>query len=537
MSKVLRLSDTGGEIPKGYKVHDGDILVPSNTNVVWTPNPGSQTLALNCPSDEILYSSGRGVGKSLAQLARFRKTVGLGYKSHWNGVIIDRGYKNLDNLIMESKRMFGAFDDGAKFYSSKGDLKWVWKSGEMLMFRSVETEDDYQNLHGFSVSYIGINELTSYRDLKIYDLLLSINRSGFVPEDHPLPDGTILPPIPMCVFSTTNPSGISGLAVKKRFVDIGKPGQIIKKQTEIIDQITKEKKIITRTICHIQGHYTENPKLDQSYIASLANIQDARLRACWVDGNWDAVADEAGMFANVWDFNTHSIEPFTIPKEWTIDRTCDWGQSSPSAVIYFAESNGEDIVLKNGKTKSTVKGDLFIFTSIYTCMEDRPDKGTDILPQELAKLIIQHELQLGIYDRVKDGVCDTAMFSQINGNSVCGLMSKPVTVGNQVYKGVTWRRFEGLKKAGTRVDGITLFKERLYNSITTTEKPYRDRPGIFVFNNDDNRALLEVVPYMMRDKKNPDDVDGYNDHHLDTIRYKLLSLNTGMRTGKTIGLT
>jgi hypothetical protein len=129
------------------------------------------------------------------------------------------------------------------------------------------------------------------------------------------------------------------------------------------------------------------------------------------------------------------------------------------------------------------------------------------------------------------------MFSQINGTSVCGLMSQHVTIGNKVYKGVTWRRFDGLKKPGTRVDGITLFKERLFNSMVTENKNYRDKPGIFVFNNDDNRAFLEVVPYMMRDKKNPDDVDGHNDHHLDVCRYKLLSLNTGSKSGKTQGLT
>ena len=168
-------------------------VLPKNVNPIFIPNPGSQTLALNCPASEILYSSGRGCGKSIAQLARFRQTVGIGYNSYWTGIIIDRGYKNLDNLIMESKRLFGNFNDGAKFYSSKGDLKWAWKTGEILMFRSVETEEEYQNLHGFSVPYLGINELTQYKDLRIYDLLLSINRSGFVPEEHPLPDGTILP--------------------------------------------------------------------------------------------------------------------------------------------------------------------------------------------------------------------------------------------------------------------------------------------------------------------------------------------------------
>ena len=47
-------------------------------NVVWKPQAGSQSLALSCPCDEILYEGTRGPGKTAAQLARFRARVGLG---------------------------------------------------------------------------------------------------------------------------------------------------------------------------------------------------------------------------------------------------------------------------------------------------------------------------------------------------------------------------------------------------------------------------------------------------------------------------
>ncbi|MWU82355.1 terminase, partial [Escherichia coli] len=50
-----------------------------NYKAVWKPLPGSQSLSLSCPCNEILYEGTRGPGKTAAQLARFRRLVGLGY--------------------------------------------------------------------------------------------------------------------------------------------------------------------------------------------------------------------------------------------------------------------------------------------------------------------------------------------------------------------------------------------------------------------------------------------------------------------------
>ena len=895
--------------------------------VLWSPTKGSQELAMSCEAQQILYSSGRGAGKSTVQLMRFRKTVGQGYGSHWNGLIIDRGYKNLDDLVHKSKQLFTPFNDGAKFYSSKGDLRWVWKTGETLLFRAVEDEDDYQKLHGSSAClyvndsvnirgkgdvkikevkcgdeiltcegykkitrvfptikrecnllmtfdangefigsqiqstdhrlmtqnsngintfskclylsendqlflnlksyfasflkshlytqtsylsssrcdsnqrpillntlellqyscytflpffekasriynhklprlfynlktqlhfycnslneenyrvkqrdtllisqqlkkhyscflrelailqphlnvicqlltklnstflkffelshgrtvtkrklhsgqmrllqqqiqalyfelgsdqlldvslgqetttdylgcystyrgrydelpqmmlntsqdivlvepdvlkhypidlqkgdegycennnldfglvyihpysnkqmetlvpyqvgksvvvpcgkfltvditvdgvnsyytpktkslssncYIGFNELTQYPNLAVYDLVSSLNRSGFVPSEHPLPNGTILPEIPMCIFSTSNPSGISGLEVRKRFVDPGRNGEIIKTDVKIFNPRTQQEEIYSKTQCHIFGSYKENDKLDASYVADLESITDPIRRRFWLLGDWSACGEDGGMFNDVWDKTQHIIEPFDIPKRWEITRCMDWGDSSPSSIGYYAESNGEDVRLKNGKTKSTIKGDLFHIGEVYTCLEGYTNKGIKMLPHDLATMLTKYELSQGIYDRVVPGVADTAIYSQIMGNSVAGMMDKPVTIGDKVYPGVKWRRLDSLKKPGSRIDGIKLIRERFANSIVTPLKPYRDKPGLFIFNT--CKYYIEIMPMMMRDSKNPDDVDGRNDHICDMQRYKLLSMNTGSKSGKTTGL-
>jgi hypothetical protein len=535
MSKVLRLSDTGGEIPKGYKIHDGDILVPSNTNVVWTPSKGSQTLALNCPAQIILYSGSRGNGKSDCQILRFRKLVGMGYGRYLRGIIVDRTYGALDDLVSKSKRYFPAFNDGAKFYSSKGEYKWVWRDGEELLFRSIADENDYQKLHGQEFQYIGINEISQYPDLSVLDLLSSLNRTSFVPSEHPREDGTIPPEIPLCIFLTSNPTGRSALEVKRRFVDVGKNGEIVKREVKIFNPRTQKEEIIVKTQCHIFGSYKENTKLSPEYVADLESIRDEKLRKKWLLGQWDGVGEDDGMYADVYDKDIHIVEPFDIPKEWKIDRCMDFGESSPSSIGYFAESNGEDIILRNGKTRSTVKGDLFYFSEIYTCLDGYLNKGTRILPHDLAKMITEHELSIGIYDRVIPGVADTAIFSNNMGNSVAGMMDKPVTIGNKVYPGVKWRRLDSLKKPGSRVDGVKKIRERFANAKTTPERPFRDKPALFIFNT--CKYFIDIIPYSVRDPKNPDDVIGSGDHINDMLRYKLLSLNTGMTSGKTVGLT
>jgi len=84
----------------------------------------------------ILYEGTRGPGKTDAQLMAFRKHVGRGYGRFWRGVIFDREYKNLDDLISKSLRWFPQLDGPKpKFLSSTSDLKWVWETGEELLFR------------------------------------------------------------------------------------------------------------------------------------------------------------------------------------------------------------------------------------------------------------------------------------------------------------------------------------------------------------------------------------------------------------------
>lgn len=282
-----------------------------NYKAVWKPLPGSQSLSLSCPCNEILYEGTRGPGKTAAQLARFRRLVGLGYGSFWRGVIFDTEYKNLTDIITQSKRMYRLFNDGARYLASASELRWVWPTGEELLFRFGKEEGDYWDYHGQEFPFIGFNELTKQQSPEFYEMMFSCRRSSFRPENYPLGDGSLLKPIPLETFSTTNPFGIGHTWVKKRFIEPAPRGTIIRETQQVFNPQTEREEDVTLTRVAIHGSFKENPYLDPQYIATLMAIKDPNRRKAWVEGSWDVTS--GGRFDHLWNASLHVIKPFRIP--------------------------------------------------------------------------------------------------------------------------------------------------------------------------------------------------------------------------------
>lgn len=537
MSSILLATHLGGKEPEIKMPKNGleSVVIPNNYREVWRPIGTAQALALTCPSSEVLFQGTRGGGKTDVALMRFRVSVGLGYGEFWRGMMYDVQFSALDDIVQRAKRWFYQFDDGCKFYSSKADYKFVWKTGEELLFRALANEDDYQNkVHGMEFAYLSPNEICKHSTPDLYDLVLSTNRTSFVARDYPKRDGTILPELPMCVFSTCNPSGAGKWWVKKRFIDAGARGEIVKSDVELFDPREQKRVTVTRTKCHIFSSYKENTKLSSEYVAQLEQIEDSVKRDAWLLGLWTNDGD-GGRFDRIWDSEQHIIDEFDIPLNWTIKRSFDWGSSHPFSVLWFAENTtGEDIKLRNGKTKSSIRGDIFMIHEWHGSQPDKPNKGLKLLATEIAKGIIERELSWGIHSRVLPGNADTAIWNVENGNSIAVDMMKPITIGNKVYQGVHWLRSD--KKPGSRVAGWYAICNYLDNAKITKSKPYRESAGLFIFK--DCKMFIDVFPSLQRDRKNPEDIDSdSNDHCADSLRYFIYGLKTGSKSGKTQGLT
>lgn len=506
--------------------------------VIWQPLPGSQTLAMSCPAHVILYHGTRGPGKTDAQLMRFRSRVGQGYKRHWRGIIFDREYKNLDDLIAKSMRWFPEFKDGARFLSSKSDYRWIWPSGEELLFRSIKRDKDYWGYHGQEFPFIGWNELSKYPTGDLFDMMMSCNRSSFIPEENLIIDndtGEVFTPpeIPLEVFATTNPFGPGHNWLKKRFINAGAAGKIVRKVVRVFDPKSKEEVDYVVTQTHIFGSYKENRYLSAKYVAELVMMSDKNKRAAWLNGSWDIVS--GGMFDDVWDTAYNVVNAFLIPQTWRITRSFDWGSSKPFSVGWWATSDGSDVLLANGKVISTVRGDTFRIREWYGTT-GKPNQGLQLLASEIAAGIIERELMWGIHGRVFPGAADSQIYEVQNGNSIAADMQKPQRVNGLIHPGIIWVPAD--KSSGSRINGWEICRKLVKNASPVQpdgSMRQREKPGMFVFR-EYCPHFIELFPTLPRDEIKYDDVDTESEDHIgDETRYHISLLGYGASLGLTTG--
>lgn len=485
----------------------------------WAPLPGSQTFAMACSCNEILFDGSRGPGKTDAQLMRFRRLVGLGYGSRWRGVIFDREYKNLDDLILKSKRWFPHLaGPKARFLSGTSALKWVWETGEELLFRQIKRPSDYWNYHGQEFPFIGWNELTKYPTKDLYEMMLSCNRTSFLPEVHTprkedgtydTIDGKPLPDITLEVFITTNPYGPGHIWVKRRFIDPAPPGRIQRTVTSVFNPRTGKREDVERTTVRIFGSYRENKYLTPEYVAALENISDPNKRKAWLYGDWDIVA--GGAFDHLWQESIHVVPRFIVPKSWRLDRSLDWGSSAPFSVGWWAEANGEEATLLDGRKFCPPAGTLIRIAEWYGSESIGTNVGLRLSSQALAAGIREYENKLRdlgwIQDEVRPGPADNQIYNVIDEGSE--------TIAYKMEKeGISWIPSD--KSPGSRINGLQLACDRLESSIDN------EGPGLYFMSN--CRAAISILPTLPKDENNPEDVDTEaEDHVWDEIRYRILA--------------
>lgn len=503
--------------------------------VVWEPIPNtSQELALDTRCHHTLYHGARGPGKTITQLMRFRSRVGKGYGVYWRGVIFDREFKNLADLVAQSKRFFLQFGDGAKFLSSASEYKWVWPTGEELLFRHAKKPAEYDNFHGHEYPFIGWNELTKYPTSELYDKMMSTNRSSFDPvRDTPVLetrklknktyrvtydtiDAKPLPKIPLEVFSTTNPNGPGHTWVKMRFITPAKNGQVVRTEVPVFNPQTQQDDVVIKTQVAIFGSYRENIYLPPEYVAELELITDPNLRAAWLYGSWDVNA--GGAFDDLWNSKVHVLPRFKIPQGWRIDRAFDWGSSHPFSVGWFAEANGEEVLLPTGEIFCPPRGSLIQIYEWY---------GTDTLGTNLGLKTSAPDIADGIKEieinMMAGGYISDKPYPGPADNQIAGVtQSDEDTIEKKMSdRDIYWTKSN--KAKGSRKNGFELLRNRL-EAATKGE-------GEAIYFMTNCSASVTLIPSLPRDEKDLDDVDTEaEDHCYDMVRYRVLAGNNRLAT-------
>jgi len=497
-------------------------------NVVWAPQAGSQEAFLaSTPIFEVLYQGTRGGGKTDCLLMSFGMFTGKGFGAAWKGVLFRQTYKQLTDVITKTKKWFPQIWPGAKFNHS--EHTWTWPTGEQLLLRQFNKEDDYWNYHGHEYPWIGWEELCNWPTDSGYRRMFSCCRSSQAG-------------MPRMIRATTNPYGPGHNWVKARFL----PDRLnMKVRRDLVDEEGRPEPARLSIFSNLH----ENKILlreDPDYINKIAAAaRNQAEKKAWLEGSWDVVA--GGMFDDVWDSDYNVIKPFAIPLQWRITRSFDWGSSAPFSVGWWAISNGEDVKTPKG-WRATMRGDLFRVAEWYG-WTGKPNEGQRLLAVDIAQGIVLRELKWGwrkqsdpMWCRVKAGPADSQIFAAENGNCIATDMKTRIRMDDgRVYRGVQWLPAD--KRPGSRVTGWDQMRRRLKaahpnrlgerDDGTPIIGP-REKPGLFVF--DTCEHFIRTIPVLPRDEKDEDDVNtDAEDHVADESRYMVRSLGQKVSSGAVSG--
>lgn len=366
-------------------------------------------------------------------------------------------------------------------------------NGSAIMACHCQYEKNLQKYQGAEIHLLLIDELTHFTDRQYRYLRARcrVNKLLAVPKElNEAFPGIRFPKI-VC---GSNPGGPGHNWVKATFIDPAKPEEVWK--------TPKSEGGMFRQF--IPAKLSDNPSLNQEeYADQLQGLGSEWLVRAMLEGDWNITA--GGALDDIWRDVIHAMPKFKIPESWYVDRTFDWGTTHPWACLYFAESDGSDIVMPDGTEVPTFPGDLFVIDELYG-WTGKPDTGTGESPSEVAKKIKERDKELG-YD-IHDGAADNAIFaeSEQRGHSIGRLFSN---------EGIYWRHAD--KSPGSRRSGLVLIRERLKNALKRDDDK---KPGLFVF--DCCRNFLRTIPVLQTDERDSEDVDTSQEDHLyDCLRYRV----------------
>jgi hypothetical protein len=478
---------------------------------------------------EVLLTGPRGGGKSDTALVAWLRGVGKGMGSNWRGFVFKRTSAEIEPLVAKAGKLFKA-ECPQVHYKAAPYPTFIWPEGETLIFRHMFDLGDYDSVHGSEVSFILWEELTNWPDPYVYLKCMSIMRSS-----HPQAAQWSQ------VWATTNPGQIGHNWVRDRWRLPEMTNKFVYDDIEAMRKWTDDAQVLVQPRPRIAvfldvRHNRKLLDVDPTYLSTIAATATSEAqRKAWLFGDWEIIS--GGMFDDLYSAQYHCVQPFDIPSSWRIDRSFDWGSSTPFAVLWFAESDGSDYQDRTGKWHSSVRGDIFVTHEWYGT-NGQPNQGLKLTAAEVAQGIVQREVDWGIYGRVRPGPADNQITNQVQtGQSIELDMSRPVKVmvnGKYVDRpGVTWERSD--KASGARATGWEMIRRRLQQAIPDAKTGTREKPGLFVFNSVEH--FLKHFKTTPRDEKNPDDVPTKGEFHLvDALRYKVLHGGRDARSGSTLGL-
>ena len=340
------------------------------------------------------------------------------------------------------------------------DKLFTFPNGARLRMAYLERDADAEAYQGHEYTRVYVEEIGNFPDpapiKKMFATLRS--RTG----------------VPVGFRATGNPGGPGHTWVRSRYIDPAPMGyQVLR------DEVTGLERVF------IPSRIQDNPTLlanDPTYVNRLKASGSPELVRAWLEGDWSVIA---GAYFPEFSIDRHVIAPRELPKDWVRFRAMDWGSYRPSAVLWFAVSDGS--------LPGIPKGALVVYREVYTASE--PNVGLKLTAEEMAERIVDAERG----DKIEYGVLDPAAWKQEGGPSVAERMAA--------------RRAAFNKADNARLTGWDQVRARLKGE---------EQPMLLIFSTCTN--LIRTLPAAQHDEHKPEDVDTEGeDHAIDALRYGCMS--------------
>jgi len=344
--------------------------------------------------------------------------------------------------------------------------QFTFSNGGRLRFRPLANDGDAEKYQGQNLSHAAIEEAGNYSDPScIWKLFGALRGKG---------GGQVI--------LTFNPGGVGHGWLKELFIKPAPKGmKILQKQLpngSSFDYI------------YIPSRVHDNQILlarDPEYINRLHMVGSPELVRAWLEGDFEI--HEGSYFP---EFSSkHIISPFNIPKHWPRYMGYDWGYRSPFAAVWGAVSSGRDDA---GNEVPYQKGAIVIYREMW-------GKGVDNIDQaNRIGAISVGENPLAF--------ADPSIFNHEGGPSIADQFT-------QVFAKYKFPSFRAADNE--RISGWSQIRQRLVSNP----------PLLYIFAS--CPYLLETLPSLSIDKRNPEDADSTGNDHACFSGDTLVKTNIGWR--------
>lgn len=300
------------------------VQTAAKPKVLLAPQPGPQTLLLQCPVGDILFGGARGGGKTLACILDWLAHQNK-YGRHAKGGWFRRSVGEIEEA---QERMMSLFPLLGAVYSVQ-PRTWTFPNGATLKLRYLENDQDATRQQGKENTWLCFDDLGTWKSPAPIDMLRATLRS---------PAG-----VPCRLLASANPGGMGSAWIKARYVDPAPP------LTPFVGADGQQRVFIPSRI-------TDNKKLleaDPTYISRLKASGPAWLVKAWLDGDWDA-SQEGAIIKREWLQATWDSLPSPEEQKRTrarcivsVDCASSMGSNADYTAIVVALHCGHHVYLRH----------------------------------------------------------------------------------------------------------------------------------------------------------------------------------------------